>query len=78
MKRCWEYKNCKREDCIVQKNYKNSARIPPCWYVAGTLCGGKIQGEYAQKIGTCKNCDYYDYVYQNTHSKKQQNNALKS
>jgi len=26
---------------------------------AGTLCGGKTQGTYAQKLGSCMSCDFY-------------------
>jgi len=31
-----------------------------CWAVAGTLCGGKIQGTTAQKIGFCTSCQVYE------------------
>lgn len=30
-----------------------------CWFVAGTFCGGKAQGTFAQKRLTCMSCDYY-------------------
>ena len=62
MKKCWEYKKCVNENCIVYKKYKNSALVPHCWYVAGTMCGGKVQGDYAQKIGNCNKCDYFLYI----------------
>ena len=33
-----------------------------CWAVAGTLCAGKIQGTFAQKINDCRNCIFYKKV----------------
>jgi len=30
-----------------------------CWAVAGTLCQGKVQGTYAQKLGDCLRCEFY-------------------
>jgi len=35
-----------------------------CWAVAGTLCGGKLQGDYASKIRSCKACEFYKQVQQ--------------
>lgn len=39
---------------------KNGGRI--CWAVAGTFCGDKIQGEFAEKQITCLNCDFFKKV----------------
>src|SRR5271165_6488776 len=33
-----------------------------CWAVAGTLCGGKIQGTFAQKAVNCMACEFYRAV----------------
>ena len=30
-----------------------------CWAIAGTLCGGKIQGTFAQKVANCMACEFY-------------------
>ncbi len=51
---CWEVKDCDKTDCPVhgQKNMR-------CWQVAGTHCGGVVQGKFARKIGACKNCEVY-------------------
>ena len=35
-----------------------------CWAVAGTLCGGKIQGTYATKLKNCLNCKFLKKVDQ--------------
>ncbi len=39
---------------------KNAGRA--CWVVAGSLCGGKIQGTYAQKLNNCWRCDFMKSV----------------
>lgn len=74
-KNCWEYKNCGRQPggsrtkelgiCPVTEyqelhgahDGKNAGRA--CWVVAGSLCGGQIQGTYAQKLANCWRCDFF-------------------
>lgn len=75
---CWEYKKCGREpggseeatlgvcSAAVQEladglhGGKNGGRV--CWVIAGTLCGGRIQGSFAEKVGTCEKCDFFKMV----------------
>ncbi len=62
---CWEIKKCERQkggkkknelgECIASKEGMGHS----CWAVAGTLCGGKIQGATAQKIVYCTSCEVY-------------------
>ncbi len=77
-KNCWEFKNCGRQPgghkvlelgvCPVTTHQMlhgahsgtNAGRA--CWVVAGSLCGGKIQGSYAQKLTTCWRCDFMNVV----------------
>jgi len=77
-KNCWELKECGREPggavavhlgvCPAATagkldgvhGGKNAGRS--CWLVAGTLCGGKPQGTFAQKIETCELCDFFQQV----------------
>jgi nucleoid DNA-binding protein len=33
-----------------------------CWGIAGTLCGGEVQGSIACKIETCRKCGFYQLV----------------
>lgn len=33
-----------------------------CWLVAGTLCGGMVQGTSAQKRSSCLTCSFYQKV----------------
>lgn len=75
---CWEFKKCGREPggakslelgvcpAATEKKLdklndgKNGGRT--CWVISGTLCGGKVQGTYATKLGNCMNCDFYKIV----------------
>jgi CheY-like chemotaxis protein len=75
---CWEVKKCGRQPggdrvaepgqcpATMETSYdgtnggKNGGRF--CWKVAGTMCGGKVQGIYAQKLETCLDCDFFQQV----------------
>lgn len=75
---CWEFKKCGREPgghlaeqsgiCPVTTLYdfdsahggKNAGRA--CWIVAGSLCNGKVQGTYAEKLDDCWRCDFMNAV----------------
>jgi hypothetical protein len=76
----WEFKKCGREaggakekefgTCPavlireLDENHggKNAGRV--CWIVAGTMCGGKVQGSFATKIDNCKKCVFFCSVEQ--------------
>ncbi len=51
---CWELKKCDYKDCPVY-----GRRGVRCWQVAGTHCGGEIQGQFARKYKDCKECEVY-------------------
>ena len=62
---CWEFKNCGRE--IEGANSIKLGVCPAypdngndCARLAGTLCGGKIQGTFAMKLVDCMNCDFFN------------------
>jgi hypothetical protein len=62
---CWEFKNCAREsggdkvrELGVCPAYTEGAG-EACWFIAGTLCDGTVQGSFAEKLGTCVNCDFF-------------------
>jgi hypothetical protein len=75
---CWEIKKCGREingsktdefgvcpaavetSCNGTNSGTNAGRI--CWAVAGTFCGGKVQGDFAQKSVSCMSCDVFKQV----------------
>jgi PAS domain S-box-containing protein len=51
---CWEIKNCTDKNCPVY-----GQRESRCWQVAGTHCGGEVQGKFAQKYDSCETCEVY-------------------
>lgn len=75
---CWEFKKCGREpggrkaaelgvcpsavceDLNGAHGGKNAGRS--CWVIAGTLCGGTVQGTFAAKYKNCEVCDFYKTV----------------
>ena len=75
---CWEFKKCGREPGGIKSaelgvcpaatetsvsnvnGGKNGGRC--CWVIAGTLCGGKVQGSFALKYSNCVMCEFYKKV----------------
>jgi hypothetical protein len=75
---CWEFKKCGREPggarvaehgiCPAAQEVRthginggqNGGRA--CWALTGTLCGGKVQGTFAMKLGNCMACEFYSLV----------------
>lgn len=75
---CWDFKKCGRQPggsrvsdlgvCPASTDAKadglnggrNGGRI--CWALTGTLCGGKVQGTFAQKLTNCMECEFYRLV----------------
>jgi len=51
---CWELMDCDKVDCPAFGNVAHR-----CWYLAGTLCPDCVEGEYAKKITTCRDCEIY-------------------
>lgn len=78
MTNCWEFKKCGRQPQGAKAaelgicpaaiktsldgvhNGVNGGRA--CWVIAGTLCGGEVQGTYAKKSTNCRRCDFYTLV----------------
>ncbi len=52
--KCWEKKDCKKTDCSCLDN--ENLR---CWQIAGTFCGGKVQGSFVDKYENCKECEVF-------------------
>ena len=65
MKNCWEIKACGREagggkvaelgECVASKEGFGHS----CWAIAGTLCGGAVQGTFDEKVKNCLTCEVY-------------------
>jgi hypothetical protein len=62
---CWEFKKCGREargakaaELGVCPAFPNAGTS--CARVAGTLCGGVVQGTFAAKLNNCMKCEFYN------------------
>lgn len=77
---CWEKHKCERQpggskvrelgvcpaatDSAMNGLNGGSMSGRICWRSAGTMCGGKIQGTWAEKLKNCSTCDFYKSVRQ--------------
>ncbi len=62
---CWEILKCGREyggekvselgECVASKTRCGHC----CWAIAGTLCGGVVQGTFAEKGADCMQCEVF-------------------
>ena len=75
---CWEHKKCGREPGGANARHMGvcpaatEARLDgahgginagrACWVVAGTMCGGVVQGTYALKTDSCERCGFFKGV----------------
>jgi hypothetical protein len=75
---CWEFKGCGREPggkyakdlgvCPAAQEKRlegihgGEKAGRACWVVAGTFCGGEVQGTFAKKLQDCQKCDFYELV----------------
>jgi hypothetical protein len=58
---CWEKKQCLAVDCPAYESDCGSG-----WLMAGTLCGGEVQGKFAIKYSTCYDCEVFqEAVFKN-------------
>ncbi len=53
---------------------KNAGRA--CWTVAGTFCGGEIQGTFAKKFEVCRLCTFFQQVLEEEQENFQKTIAL--
>jgi hypothetical protein len=66
-KNCWEVKKCGRipggdkvDEMGICPAYPDGGKI--CWRIAGTFCGGDIQGSAAKKLNSCTKCEFYKEI----------------
>ena len=52
--RCWVKKQCSETNCPAFRN-----ECGRCWLIAGTMCGGEVQGKFADKYVFCTSCEIY-------------------
>ena len=65
LKNCWEILQCGRQangnkvnqlgECIASREQLGHS----CWAVAGTLCGGQVQGSVDDKRNDCMRCEVF-------------------
>ncbi len=60
---CWEFKKCGRERGGAKSKELGVCLVYPtqgrhCAQVAGSLCGGTVQGTFAKKLFNCSQCDF--------------------
>jgi signal transduction histidine kinase len=77
---CWELKNCERWPGGKKEAEFGVCITYPwggwhCWALAGTLCGGLIQGSAAAKEGNCQMCQHYIELMENDPSKLKADSA---
>ena len=79
-KNCWEFKKCGRQpggakaaelgvcpatvSAVLNGAHGGQNAGRACWVIAGSLCGGKIQGTYAMKLLNCWRCEFMNKVKQ--------------
>lgn len=54
---CWKRRACRMKSCPAYKK-----RNCKCWLVAGTMCGGEVQGVFAKKYRSCMECKVYQDI----------------
>lgn len=62
---CWEFKKCGREKGGAKASELGVCPAYPdhgqtCARIAGTFCGGEVQGSFATKLHNCMKCDFYN------------------
>ncbi|MHB8835462.1 MAG: two-CW domain-containing protein [Candidatus Methylomirabilia bacterium] len=78
LKNCWEFKKCGRQpqgshvhdlgvcpaalEEALDGTHDGTNAGRACWVVAGTLCGGVVQGTFGVKYSSCEQCDFYQHV----------------
>jgi hypothetical protein len=70
---CWEFTNCGRgpgTETVCPAAAETGADGVnggvnggrSCWTIAGTSCGGRLQGTFAAKVETCLKCEFCQQV----------------
>jgi len=57
LRHCREVKGCTKKDCPCHDGTDRR-----CWQVAGTFCGGKVQGVFAEKFKNCSECPTFKHA----------------
>lgn len=60
---CWSIRDCPeevREACPAWEFHAGHI----CWFITGTMCHGKVQGSWKEKIGICRSCKVFKSMFE--------------
>ncbi len=57
LNKCHEAMNCNKTDCPCY-----GTETERCWQIAGTFCGGNVQGAFTDKFDNCAECPTYKFA----------------
>jgi DNA-binding XRE family transcriptional regulator len=59
---CWSIKNCSEEARQACPAWEfNAGQI--CWHINGTICAGKPQKTWVQKMKQCRKCEVFEAIF---------------
>lgn len=59
---CWEIKNCPSEQKTNCPTWEFQIGHL-CWFLNGTICEGKVQKNWHQKMKLCRKCAYFKAIF---------------
>jgi len=57
LRHCREVMGCTKQDCACHDGSDKR-----CWQIAGTFCGGRVQGVFTEKFKNCSECPTFKYA----------------
>ena len=64
-KPCWVVKKCpkeRRNRCPAQEFQAGKF----CWFIPGTICEGKVQLDWEEKMKICRSCEMFQSIFHNS------------
>jgi hypothetical protein len=62
---CWSIRRCSeetRQQCPAWEFHAGHL----CWFINGTICGGKVQESWDEKMNVCRQCTVFVSVFSPT------------
>ena len=63
MKACWQIKKCSPEEKTKCPAWEFGAG-DLCWFINGTICDGRVQKNWKEKMKICKTCEVFGPLIQ--------------
>lgn len=89
---CWEFNECGRQlggekiaelgECpaaaakSLDGIHRGDNGGRACWIIAGTYCGGKVQGTHAARHEDCEKCEFFQQVMVEENTDRQEATTL--